>query len=191
MIDHFFRLHRRPAAKGYRAYRASLLARPPDTHPAPVCLLSVAPPFLVELCHRKHKKLVLEVSFNLSIYNDLDAQTLSPLMPYETGMDEVLKRRAKNHLKKMRGRGESMSESFSALAAGWDGSMSGSDGEWDPPPAATSLLRDVLSLPPRNARASGSAEPPDLEEEAMLAAAADTQRPRAGGTRWDGRMRSG
>ena len=46
-------------------------ANPPNTHPAPVCLLSVCPPFLVELCHRKHKKLVLAVSFNRCVQNDV------------------------------------------------------------------------------------------------------------------------
>eukprot|EP00966_Prymnesium_polylepis_P229454 5309471-Prymnesium_polylepis.1 len=76
LIDSYFRLHHRPAARGYRGYRGSVLANPPDTHVAPVCLLSVCPPFLAELCHRKHKKLVLAVSFNLSVYNDAGLQTL-------------------------------------------------------------------------------------------------------------------
>ena len=74
LLDSFFRMHRRPSASKLGWYRGSKLARPPDTHPAPVCLLSVCPPFLAELCHRKHGQLVLAVSFNLSIFNDLGLQ---------------------------------------------------------------------------------------------------------------------
>ena len=73
LLDSFFRLHRR---KIPRAYRGSLLAAPPDTHPLPVCLISATTPFLAELCHRKHHKLVLAVSFNLTIHNDLNLQTI-------------------------------------------------------------------------------------------------------------------
>ena len=80
MNDSFMRLHRRAAAHGYRAYRGSVLARPPDGYPLPVCLLSAAPPFLAELCHRKHRKLVLACSFNLIVLNDAGLQTLPPAM---------------------------------------------------------------------------------------------------------------
>ena len=78
LIDDFFRLHRRKAARSSRSYRASVLANPPDNYPAPVCLLSVCPPFLAELCHRKHNKLVLAVSFNLCVLNDTGALTPPP-----------------------------------------------------------------------------------------------------------------
>ena len=74
----FFRLHRRKVARSSRSYRASVLANPPDNYPAPVCLLSVCPPFLAELCHRKHNKLVLAVSFNLCVLNDTGALTPPP-----------------------------------------------------------------------------------------------------------------
>ena len=65
---------------------ASVLANPPDDYPAPVCLLGVAPPFLVELCHRRHEKLVLAVSFNLVLLNDQDSLTIPPCMTYLVGL---------------------------------------------------------------------------------------------------------
>ena len=102
LLDSYFRMHRRLAGKQHRGwYRGSTLAAPPGTHQAPVNLLSVCPPFLVELCHREHGKLVLEVSFNLSIINDLGLQTLPPKMPYALGMDVLFQERAKNHLKRL------------------------------------------------------------------------------------------
>ena len=116
LMDSYFRLHRRRAARRHRVYRASLLAPPPDTYPAPVCLLAACPPFLVELCHRKHGKLVLAVSFNLLILNDQNVLTLPPVMMYETGMDTVQKRRVTNHLKKMHAHGLPMSDGFKQLA---------------------------------------------------------------------------
>ena len=101
LIDSFFRLHRRPAARGLRVYRGSVLLNPPDTYPDPVCQLSAAPPFNVELCHRKHHKLVLAVNFNVCLLNDQNFHTMSPSMPDEEGMDDFLHTRALNHLKKM------------------------------------------------------------------------------------------
>ena len=144
-IDSYFRLHRRLAAKGRRGYRGSVLAAPPDTHPEPVCLLSAAPPFLAELCHRKHNKLVLAVSFNLVIENDANLQTISPVVQYAQGMDVLLKNRSLNHLKKLHARKEPMSRGFQAMVAGWVSTLSDSEGEWVAPPSDMSRL----CLPPR------------------------------------------
>ena len=96
LLDAFFRMHRRPSAPKLRWYRGSVLAAPPGTHQASVNLLSVCPPFLVELCHWEHGKLVLEVSFNLAIFNDMGLLTLPPQMPYALGMDAILETRALN-----------------------------------------------------------------------------------------------
>ena len=67
LLDAYMRLHRREAARGSRAYRGSVLAAAPATYPAPVAMLSAFTPLLMELCHRKHSKLVLAVSFNLTV----------------------------------------------------------------------------------------------------------------------------
>ena len=120
MLDSFFRMHRRTSASNLRWYRGSKLARPPDTHPEPVCLLSVCPPFLAELCHRKHGQLVLAVSFNLCILNDQGLQTPPPTMPYAVGMDAVFKSRALYHLKKLKLRRSPMSPAFMGLVSSWD-----------------------------------------------------------------------
>ena len=187
LIDSYFRLHRRKAAKSYRAYRGSVLANPPDTHPDPVCVLSACPPFLVELCHRKHQKLVLAVSFNVSVFNDQGLLTLPPAMPYSLGMDVVQERRVRNSLKKMHSRNLPMSAAFKILATSWDGVAPDSDGEWVPPPSDLTLL----GLPPRGLMEieSDSGAEADTEEDAALMAAADTKRPRGEGTHWSGRMR--
>ena len=92
LIDSWMRLHRRPAAVAARAYRGSVLAVAPDTYPAPIALLSVLPPLCIELCHRKHEKLVLAVSFNLGVVNDTGLQTLPPRMHYALGSDILFHR---------------------------------------------------------------------------------------------------
>ena len=118
LLDSYLRLHRRRAARGYRVYRGSLLATratPPDTYLEPVNLLAATPPFLVELCHRKHSKLVLAVSFNLVLMNDQGLLTLPPVIGYTLGMDAVQRLRMLNHLKKMHSRGEVMSKAFKSL----------------------------------------------------------------------------
>ena len=104
LLDSFFRMHRRKSAPKRRWYRGSVMAGAPGTHQWPVCLLSVCPPFLAELCHRDHGKLVLEVSFNLCIFNDMRLLTLPPKMPYALGMDALLETRCLNHVKKLHGR---------------------------------------------------------------------------------------
>ena len=78
LIDSFMRLHRRESARGFRAYRGSVLAAPPDTYPSSIAMLSVCPPLLMELCHRKHGKLVLAVSFNMCVMNDANLLTPPP-----------------------------------------------------------------------------------------------------------------
>ena len=133
-LDSYFRLHRRLAARGRPTYRGSLLLNPPDDHPASVCLLSAAPPFLVEYCQRKHGKLVLAVSFFVTTLNDQNFQALSPVWPYATGMDALLKQRALNHVKKIHLKGFSMSSQFVQLAGGHLSTAPQSEGEWDPPP---------------------------------------------------------
>ena len=133
---------------------------------------------------RKHGKLVLELSWNLSILNDLGAMTLSPVVTYQTGMDVVLERRALNHLKRMRTRNLPMSTAFHDLAESWTSSLSDSEGEWVAPTSDLSQL----GVPSRE-RGSPSGATPDKEEEAALGAVADTQRRRGEGTRWNGRMR--
>ena len=80
VLDAFFRLHPRPATRKYPAYRGSVLAHPPHGSKASVSLLSASPPFLVELCHRAQKKLVMAVSFNLTVYNDLGLITIPPVI---------------------------------------------------------------------------------------------------------------
>ena len=187
LLDSFFRLHRRPAARGYRAYRGSVLLNPPDDYPAPVVLLSAAPPFLAELCQRKHNKLVLACSFNQVLLNDADSLTMAPAISYALGMDQVHYRRSHNHLKKMHAMGLPMSLHFKGLAGASVSSLPYSEGEWEPPALDTS----VLGLPPvrRQVHDSDSDREADPEEDKALAATADTSRHRGKGTRWDGRMR--
>ena len=147
-LDGFFRLHRRRAARGYPAYRGSLLLNPLDDHPAPVCQLSAVPPFLAEYCQRKHGKLVLAVSFNVSLLNDQNLQSLPPNFPYALGMDAILQTRALNHLTKLRLKGCRMSELFSVLATGHPSTAPQSEGEWDPltiPRRQVRMLAPVLS----------------------------------------------
>ena len=188
LIDSYLRLHRRRAARGYRAYRGSLLATPPDTYPSPVNLLSVAPPFVVELCHRKHSKLVLAVSFNLIVMNDQGLLTLPPVFQYVTGMDAVQKLRLMNHLKKMLARGGDMSLAFKQLVTPFVSSLPESEGEWVAPPSDLS----ALGLPDaRRLSDQGSESDPEgmAEQRASMLAVADASRHRAVGTRWHDRMR--
>ena len=133
-LDSFFRLHRRPATRGYPAYSGSMLLKPPDDYPASVCQISAVPPFLAEYCQRKHQKRVLAVSFYVTILNDQNYQTLSPSFPLELGMDILLKERSLNHLKKIQQKGFPMSEQFTQLAGGHVSTAPQSEGEWDPPP---------------------------------------------------------
>ena len=124
LLDSYFRLHRRRAGRGYRGYRGSVLATPPNTHRAPVCMISACTPFLVELCHRKHDKLVLAVSFNLCVFNDQGLLTSSPSLARSVGMDVLLQRRAINHLIKMRAKQLPMSMAFGDLAGAWESTIS-------------------------------------------------------------------
>ena len=190
LLDSYLRLHRRRAGRGYRAYRGSLLATPPNTHQSPVCLISACPPFLVELCHRKHDKLVLAVTFHLYLHNDMDLPTLPPRMPYATGMDIVFRRRALNHLVKMRSRHLVMSTGFQTLADAHQSSISDSEGEWVPPLSDLSLL----GLPPRQKLGPGwdSGDEADSEDDRDVRASMDTSRPRApGNSRWSATLRKG
>jgi hypothetical protein len=186
MIDSYFRLHRRNAARGYRGYRGSALAAAPDTHPAPVCLLTVSPPFLVELCHRRHGKLVLAVSFNLSVLNDQNLPTYSPCVNLAMGMDIIIHERMRNHLTKMRARHLIMSDAFIQLAEAHTSTLSESEGEWVPPPPDNTLLN---LPPPSEMLPEIGGDDDDTEEAAMMNAVADTSRPRGEGTRWGGKLR--
>ena len=185
-IDSYCRFHLRKAARRSRGYRGSALAAPPDDHPLPVCLLSVCPPFLVELCQRKHSKLVLAMSFNLSIHNDKNLQSLPSKMPYALGMDNLLRHRTYNHLKKLLAKKVPMSSGLAALATSWSLQLSDSEGEWVAPPSDLS----ILGLPPRAATDPelDSGDEADTEAEAYRQRA-DTKRPRATGTRWEGKFR--
>ena len=186
-LDSFFRLHRRRAARGARAYRGSLLAHPPDGYNAAVCLLSATAPFLAELCHRKHGKLVLAVSFNMTVLNDQNHLTLSPSMNFVLGMDTILKERCLDHLKKMRASKQPMSIAFEQLADARVSTLPESEGEWVPPPSdlAQLWLPSVESV----VIESCSDEQSDAEEQQSLRAASDVARHRAEGTRWAARMR--
>ena len=186
LLDSYMRLHRR--APGARAYRGSVLAAPPHTYQAPVNLLSVGPPLLMELCHRKHNKLVLAVSFKLIVMNDMGLLTLPPTHSYAVGMDQIFRRRALNHLKKLRTRREPMSDGMKQIVARTTSNISDSEGEWQAP----DYDLDLLGLPPRGSvdPGSDSGAEVDAEEEAMLRAARDTIRPRAQGSRWEGKMRN-
>ena len=190
MLDNYFRLHRRRAGRGHRAFRGSVLAAPPDTHPAPVCLLSACPPFIVELCHRKNNKLVLAVSFWLTILNDSFLLTMPPKMPFALGMDNILTDRARNHVRKLKYMRGPMSFSFAYLVDGWPaGLLSDSDGEWVPPPSDLTLL----GLPPPASVNPDSPSGDDADSEAesyKKKVKARRTRPRAAGTRWAGRFRT-
>ena len=188
LIDSYMRLHRRRAARGFRAYRGSCLAAAPDTYPSPVALLSVAPPLLMELCHRKHSKLVIAVTFKLTVMNDSGLPTLPPRHGYALGMDVLLQNRSYNHIKKLLAKHEPMSVGMQNIAAGWVSTLSDSEGEWQAPRYDINLL----GLPPRGAvepesDSSGEADP---EWMGTLQAVADSSRPRAVGTRWQGLMRN-
>ena len=153
----------------------------------------MCPPFLVELCHRKHNKLVLAVSFNVAVYNDLALLTLPPNIRFVVGQDIFQESRIKNHLKKMLAKNQKMSTAFRLLATQWPLGGVGaevSDGEWVPPARDLSLL----GLPPRGVLGpgwdSGDEADTEVEEEAEVArASAASKRPRGVGTRWNGRMR--
>ena len=186
LIDSWMRLHRRRAARNFRAYRGSALAAPPDTYTASVALLTVCPPLLIELCHRQHHKLVLAVSFNLAVHNDELLQTLPPRMLYVVGMDVLIRQRALNHLKKLRARGEVASGNFAAFVDPHISTLSASEGEWVAPPSDLQAVgfpvRSRASLDP------GSDSGGEADHEAEVAAS-NLKRARATGSRWEGRMR--
>ena len=188
LIDSYMRLHRRPAANSSRAYHGSVLAAPPDSYPAPVAMLSVSPPLLIEFCRRKHGKMVLAVSFNLNVMNDAGRQTLPPKMPYAVGMGRLLELRSRNHLIKLLSRHEPMSANFRLLAANSINSLSDSEGDWVAPPNDLTLLQ----LPPRGSVDPGldSGEEADSEAENYgKSLKANVKRPRAVDTRWQGKFR--
>ena len=187
LLDSYFRLHRRDAGCGYRVYRGSLLANPPQGYHAPVCLLSVCPPFLVELCHRKHSKLVLAVSFNLAVLNDKNFLTPPASLKLAVGYHAVLKERMTKHLKKLLARKHPMSEAFKQLALTYfPEPLPESDGEWVAPPSQLSVPGLPPLVPGWDCVCDEEADP---EEAARLAAVADVQRPRGVGTQWGGKLR--
>eukprot|EP00965_Chrysotila_dentata_P134986 4464864-Pleurochrysis_carterae.AAC.1 len=71
----------------------------------------------MEVCHRSHKRKVLEVSFNLHTLNDLGAQRLPPAFPYATGKDLDFKLMVLGHVRELARRGAPMSRYFMQLAA--------------------------------------------------------------------------
>ena len=187
LLDSYFHLHRRLTAAGSRAYSGSLLASPPDGYASPVCILTACPPLLVEFCRQKHGKLVLAVSFNLAVVNDAGLTTTPASLRYATGMDEVIKLRSLNNLKKLHSRGTAMSMGLHNMAVGHQSSAPDSEGEWVPPP---SELRTKVGLPPRDtSEQTDSGDEADTEEEVELRAARDMKRPRGSGTRWRGKLR--
>ena len=150
-----------------------------------MCLLSVSPPLLVELYHRKHNKLVLAVSFNLAVLNDQNSLTLPPAIGMAMGYDVVTKQRMTHHLKKLAARKHPMSPAFSLLAqTSFAEPLSESEGEWVAPISVLS----VPGLPPLDPDWDRDDEA-DSEETATLGAVADTRRPRGRDTRWDGKLR--
>jgi hypothetical protein len=144
---------------------------------------------LVELCHRPHGKLVLEVSFNVAVFNDMGLLTPPPNMPYALGMDALLETRCLNHLKRLQQKRTPMSDAFTAMARKWH--LMGwpdSEGEWEAPPSDLA----PLGLPPRGniGPDQDSGDEADTEETSKEhRAARDIKRPRAKDTRWAGRMR--
>ena len=102
-------------------------------------------------------------------------------------MDNFLLERASNHLKKLASKGEPMSTNFLNLARQHNSTNHDSEGEWVAPKSDLSALRVACDL----GRESGSDESADEEERKQVNAAADTQRPRGPGTRWDGKLRMG
>lgn len=186
LIDSWMRLHRRRAARQFRAYRGSALAAPPDTYPASVALLTVCPPLLIELCHRQHSKLVLAVSFNLAVHNDQFLQTLPPTMPYAVGMDRLIRQRALNHLKKLKSRNEAMCSGLSSIADAHTSNLSASEGEWVAPPSDL----QAVGFPVRSSADSDSGAEADSEaDQEARVAATKRKRARATGSRWEDRMR--
>lgn len=141
----------------------------------------------MELCHRKHSKLVLAVSFNLTVMNDMGLVTIPPKLKYQVGMDTLLKVRCLNHLIKLHARGESMSDEFQVLARGSQSSLTDSEGEWVAPP---SEIPRLLGLPLRPGPDSDFSEESDSEEAKAQAAATNSKRPRAVGSKWQGKMRA-
>jgi hypothetical protein len=102
------------------------------------------PPFLAEYCQRKHHKLVLAVSFYVTVLNDQKLQSLSPSFPLQLGVDALLKQRSLNHLKKIHAKDFAMSDSFAQLAGSHVSTAPMLEGEWEPPRSELSLL----GLPP-------------------------------------------
>ena len=141
----------------------------------------------MELCHRAQKKLVMAVSFNLTVYNDLGLITIPPVIAFATGLDTLLIKRAKNHLNKLLSKHTAnMSLNFQAIVANNPlQDFPDSEGEWVAPAVDLSLL----GLPFRKYDSGEEADTED-EEDRSLRAAEDTKRPRAEGSRWSGRMRN-
>ena len=186
-LDSYARLHRRHrAARGNRgAYRGSVLLKPPDDHPAPVAMLSMLPPFLAEYCQRKHGKLVLACSFNVSSSTSRTCRRCPPpaIFKYEVGMDVIFKQRAKNHLKKLFLKNFNMSLAFAELAEAHLSTAPLSEGEWELPQSDLS----ALGLPLPTVHDLDSGDDADMEA-AEAARQAATKHPRGTGTRWTGKL---
>ena len=91
-------------------------------------------------------------------------------------------RTALNHVKKLRQRNEAMSDSFIHISGLHESTLSDSEGEW----VAPQYDLDIPGLPHSSVEDGwDSGEDADTE----LAAAADTSRRRAMGTKWEGTMR--
>jgi len=56
LLDHYMALHRREAAKGRLAYRASHLVKPCSAQAKASVMVIALPPLIVEVCHRSQKR---------------------------------------------------------------------------------------------------------------------------------------
>lgn len=71
---------------------------------------TLIPPFIIELCHRAHDRLVLAVTFNLFTFNDRNGLDLPPGFPYARGEREKFRQLAINNIMGMVNQGVKMSK---------------------------------------------------------------------------------
>ena len=129
-VDTYFQLHRRACLQHMGGfYRGSRLISPPNSAKHSV-ILSVAPPLLLEVCHRSGKRVEVVVSFKLTVFSDLDALTLPPHFRYATGMDTIFRARALNHLKALHLLAAPLSVNFCNLVSEHESQGSDSEEAW-------------------------------------------------------------
>ena len=97
-VDHYLNLHHRESLRQCTSlYRGSKLIRPSSKQRAAV-MLSVCPPFIIEVCHRTGGRTVMVVTFKLFLLNEAGGVTMPPQYQYASGMDLIFKARALSHL---------------------------------------------------------------------------------------------